>query len=189
MTELLAYLNSIYPLPDGLVERLQGIIKEKRLNRKDYLLKAGKVCQNIYFIRRGLLRCYYFKETKEISAWFMKEGDICIAVESFFEQRYSNENIQALEDSVVEYISHRELQDIYHDFPAFNFIGRVLTEKYYLLEYRKVLAMWMQRAQDRYKWFQNNFPDLTQRVPAKYLASYIGMTQTMLSRLKGKRVI
>src|SRR5882757_6572563 len=113
MISLFKYLRSIYPLSEALRDHLEDIVKEKRLAKKDYLLKAGQTCTNIYFIERGLLRSYYFKGGKEISACFMKEGDICIAVESFFTQRHGQENIQALEDCVVHYISYDELQRIY----------------------------------------------------------------------------
>ena len=187
MITLLRYLRSIHPLSEALRDHLEDIVKEKKLARKDYLLKAGQICSNIYFIEKGLLRSYYFKGEKEISSWFMKEGDICIAVESFFTQQYGQENIQALEDCVVHYISYEDLQRIYRDFGEFNIIGRILVERCYLLTVQRITAMWMQRAHDRYDWLANQFPDLLQRVPAKYLASYLGITEVMLSNIKSGR--
>jgi hypothetical protein len=138
-------------------------------------------------LEQGLLRSYYFKGGKEISSGFTKEGDICISAESFFTQQYGQENIQAIEDSVVNYISYEDLQHIYRDFPEFNFIGRVLMEKCYLLTTQRITAMWMQNAEDRYNWLAENSPDLIQRVPAKYLASYLGITEGMVSNIKRRR--
>jgi CRP-like cAMP-binding protein len=187
MTTLQTFLASIEPLPDGLAARLQDIVREKTLARREHLIRAGKICRNIYFIREGLLRCYYFNGSKEVSSGFLKEEDICIDVESFFEQRFGDENIQALEDSVIEYISHEQLESIYRDFPSFNRWGRLLTQKYYLLCYRRMKSLWMKSCADRYQWFRKNCPDLFLRVPAKYLSSFIGMTETMISRLKEKK--
>jgi CRP/FNR family transcriptional regulator, anaerobic regulatory protein len=187
MDKLLARLESIHPLPEALKERLQGVVQERHLTRKEYLLKEGKICQNVYFIEQGLLRCYYVKEGKEISSSFLKEGDICMSVESFYLQKYSNENIQALEDSLVYSIDHRELQHIYQEYPIFNFTGRVLTEQYYLRAEQQFTAMWMQKSHDRYAWLLENFPDLVRRVPAKLLASYLGITEVMLSNVKCRK--
>jgi CRP-like cAMP-binding protein len=186
MPELLDFLTSISPLSAALKTRLLEIIKEKELARKEYLLTAGKICKNIYYIKRGLLRGYYFNGSREVSAWFMKEGDLCISVQSFFQQRESIENIQAVENCLLCYISYEELQKCYRDFPEFNVTGRILTEKYYMLSEERLLAIRLQKAQDRYKWLLDHHPDLVKRVPVKYLASYIGITDVMLSVVRGK---
>src|SRR6266496_5247479 len=83
MEKLLLYLNSIHPLSSALIEHLQAILKMKELPKKAYLLKQGSACTNISFIERGLLRCYYEKDDKEVCSWFMKEGDVIISVESY----------------------------------------------------------------------------------------------------------
>lgn len=187
MITLLRYLRSIHPLSEALRDHLEDIVKEKELSRKEYLLRAGQICSNIYFIESGLLRSYYFKGGKEVSSCFMKEGDICTSVESFFTQQYGQENIQAVEDCIVYYISYEELQFIYRNFSEFNTIGRILVERCCLQTVQRITAMWMQRAHDRYAWLANAFPDLLQRVPAKYLASYLGITEVMLSNIKSGR--
>jgi CRP-like cAMP-binding protein len=181
------YIRSLYPVSESLRDHLEDTVKEKRLARKEFLLKAGQVCGNVCFVEKGLFRSYYIKEEKEISAEFMREGDICVALESFLTQAYSQENIQALEDSIVSYISYDELQRIYRDYPEFNRIGRLLLEKCQLHSIQRLRAMWMQRSEDRYEWLIRKFPDLQQRVPARYLASYLGITEGMLSTIKGRR--
>jgi CRP-like cAMP-binding protein len=187
MISLLRYFRSIYPLPEALRDNLEDIVKEKKLAKKDYLLKTGQVCGNIYFVEEGLLRGYYVKASKEISSSFMKEGDICIAAESFLTQQRSQESIQALEDSTVSYISYDELQRIYRDFEGFNRIGRIMVEQCYVQYIQRFSAMWMQRSEERYDWLIRRSPDLLQRIPAKYLASYLGITESMLSVIKTRR--
>jgi len=186
MVNLIDFLLSLHPLPDLLTEHLRGVIKEREFSRKDYLLKAGKICDNIYFVRTGLLRRWYFNGMIDISSGFMKEGDICLSIESFFSRQPGNENIQALEDSVIQSISYVKLNEFYREFPILNFAGRLLAQIQAVEQDVRIKAMWMRKASHRYAWLQKNFPELSQRVPAKYLASFLGITNVMYSRLRAK---
>ena len=186
MNELLDYLHTIYPLSPGLRIHLQDILQLKILNKRDYLLKTGQVNNRIYFIEKGMVRCFYVKYDKEICSWFMKEGDVIISVESFFTQRPSLESIQALEDCVLHSIRHDELQFIFREFPEFNYIARLLTEKYYTLSEQRLYSLRMERAFERYNYLLNFHPELVQRVPSTFIASYLGITLETLSRMKTK---
>jgi CRP-like cAMP-binding protein len=143
MMELLHFLESIHPMSDELKQHLAGTLKERHLAKKDYLLKAGHISRNICFIAKGLLRCFYIKDEHEVSSWFMKEGDVIVSVESFFQQKASYESSQALEDCLLYYITYDELQYLYHNYPEFNFIGRVLLEKYYMLSEQRLYSLRM----------------------------------------------
>jgi len=189
MEDILKYLNSIHPLSSALEEHLRQSIKHREIHKKDLLLKAGHVCNHIYFIKKGLLRCFYWKDLIEVSAWFMKEGDICMSVESFFKQQKSFESIQAIEDCEVYYLDYKELQYIYRTYPEFNFAGRIVTETYYTLSEQRLYSLRMQKAPERYHNLMDNFPELIQRVPSKYLASYLGITEETLSRIRSKKTI
>ena len=184
MELLLHYLDAIHELSPALREHLQVILQHRSLAKKEYLLKAGRTACNIYFIEKGLLRCYYCAGDKEVSSWFMKEGDVVISVESFYKQTPAQENIQALEECSLYRISYSELQDIYTKFPEFNYTGRVVTEKYYKLWAQQLYGMRMLFSHERYAWLQNNYPDLLVRVPARHLASFIGVTEVRYSAIR-----
>ena len=184
MEQLLEYLNSIHPISQSLLEYLILNLKVKTLQKKDFLLKKGRVNTEICFVQTGLLRCFYMIDDKEVSSWFMKEGDVIISVESFFTQKESFENIQAVEDSELYYITYDELQFIYQHYVEFNFIGRVLTERYYSLSEQRLYSMRMQRAPDRYLYLLKHHAELILRVPSKYLASYLGIAEPTLSTIK-----
>jgi CRP-like cAMP-binding protein len=186
MTELLDFLGSLHPLSDQLTERLQLIVTEQEIARKKFLLKVGRICNNIYFVKKGIFRAYYNKTGKDISHGFMKEGRICVDLESYNKRSYSNMNIQALEDSIVQYIPSEQLKKAMEDYPLLNQIGRILTEKCLLQEIGRMKGTWMLKAEDRFRWLMQHSPDLIKRVPGKYLASFIGMTEEMFSRLKQK---
>lgn len=187
MESIISYLHSIHPLSSKLEEYLKGILESKNIRKKTLILKKGQVAGSIYFIEKGLVRCFYMKQQKEVCSWFMKEGDVIVSVESFFTQKPSYESIQTLEDTILHYISYNELQFIYHNFPEFNFIGRVLTEKYYALSERRLHSLRMQQATERYQWFLKESPELIQRISSTLLASYLGITLETLSRIKSRK--
>jgi CRP-like cAMP-binding protein len=159
----------------------------KEVKKKEILLRAGRICQHIYFIEKGLLRCYYMQGQHEVCSWFMKEGDVIASVESFFDQKESYESIQAVEDSVVHYISFQQLQYVYQTFIEFNYVGRELVQKYYKLSEQRLYSLRMQQAGERYQWLLNHHPELVLRVPAKFIASYLGIDETTLSKIKNGR--
>lgn len=185
MHPVLHFLNSIYPLSADGIEAFEQIIKGSDIKKRSYLLKAGQVCTHIYFIHSGLIRSFTKEVDKQTCSWFMKEGDIIISVHSFYNQVRSDEYIQALEDCTLSYISFADLERVYQNYLEFNYVGRILTQKYYQLwdEQLKVLR---QPAPERYLWLKQNHPQLIQRVSTEDLASYLGITREHLQRIKYK---
>ena len=189
MEFLLQFLQSIHPLTDGLLKHLSETIRVREVPKGQYILRAGHISRHVHFIGQGLLRCFYIKGDNEVCSWFMKEGDVIFSIESFYDQKESYESIQALEDCTLFYISFDELQFIYRNFSEFNFIGRVLTERYHKLWAQQLYGIRMQPASFRYQWLLENFPELILRVPAKFIASYLGITEVTLSSIKSKKMI
>ncbi len=181
---LLNMLNSVYPLSDELVQHLGTILITKHLSKKEYLLKRGQVCGYIYFIESGLLRCFYEKNDEQITSWFMKEDDVIISVNSFFKQLPSEESIVAIEDTTIHGIKFEQLQAVYDRFFEFNIVGRILTTKYYILSEERLYSLRKERARDRYLSLLNTQPDIVQRAPLKYIASYLGINLETLSRIR-----
>jgi CRP-like cAMP-binding protein len=186
MEQLLKFLNSVYPLSNDLVNYLMQNLQGEVFKKKKMLLEKGRVCRNIFFIEKGLIRCFYLLNEKEVSSWFMKEGDVIISVESFFKQVPSYESIQALEDCSVYYINYDQLMYAYMNFVEFNFVGRMLTEKYYTLCEQRLYSLRMHKAAERYNDLMQNDPEIIRRVPSKYIASYLGISLETLSRVKSK---
>ena len=188
MEELINMLNSIYPLGEELKKHLLNMLQCRQLREGEYLLKAGRICENVYFVKNGLLRSFYKdKRDKEINFWFMSRGDVVYAIRSFLDQTPSMEFIQTLQDTTVYYISYKELQNTFKHHIAFNIHGRILTEKYYKLSVEREEIMRMPDAVDRYNYLVEHFPDLMNVVPDKYLATFIRMTPVTISRLRTQR--
>lgn len=184
MELLLQYLHSIHPISEELDEHLRTILKMRQIDKRSFLLKAGHICRSIYFIEKGLVRCFYMKHDQEVNSWFMKEGDIIVSIESFFFQVESYESIQTIEDSIVYGIEHAQLEKIYKEFPEFNYIARILLQKYYQLSEQRLYSMRMQTAAERYHFLLNYFPEIVQRVSSTDIASYLGNSRETISRIK-----
>ena len=185
---IIQYFNSITTLSDGLVEDLNKYAIIKEYKKDEFILKAGKVSDYTSWILKGLIRSYYLKDIEEITTKFLWEGAPVTSLYSYYNRKPGNENIVALEDTTLACMHYDHMKYLYHTYPEFNFVGRVITEKYlYMLEI-EVYNLRKQTAADRYNSLVKHLPDLLQRVPLKYLATYLGMNLETLSRIRsGKR--
>ena len=174
-------------MSEELLNRLSEVSIMRSCARRTHLLRAGQICRSLYFVESGLFRRYYVQGKKDISSGFMKEGDICVVPESFFTQRPSTEYIEALESGVLSAISFEDLQDIYSDFPISSAGARQVLESCLISLHQRMSAVWMRRAGDRYDWFNREFPSLAGRVPAKHIASFLGLTEVTFSILRNGR--
>lgn len=187
METLLQFLSNVHPLTDDLLHYLTQHVKPKQLRRKEYLLKAGQVSKHLSFITKGLIRCYYEKNEREVCTWFMKEGDVITSVRSFFSQTPGEEYIQAVEDCDLFYITHDEYMHICKTYLEFNYIARELLQHYYMLWDDLLFGMRTNTAEERLHWLQRKHGDLFLRLPNKDLASYIGLTPVTLSKKRSQR--
>lgn len=186
LSPVIDYFNSITPLPPELIDDIikYAVIKEYKKN--EFILKAGKVSNYTSWIVKGLVRSYYIKDTEDITTKFLWDGAPITSVYSYYSRKPGNENIVALEDTTLASLRYDHMQYLYKTYPAFNVIGRVITEQYlYMLEI-EVYNLRKQKAEDRYQFIVKHFPHLLQRVPLKYLATYLGINLETLSRIRGK---
>lgn len=189
--ELLSFLNSIaeaegWPLSPACLAHLRKITKTGSLKEEEVLLSAGEICKNLYFIRKGLLKCFYIVHEREVSDWFFGELQAVVSIDSFYDQVASEDSITALEPTQYFYISFEELGYLYRTFVEFNVVGRVLTNKYLRIWHRQARNIRMLTAEERYLFLMNTQADLINRVPVKDLASYLDMSRETLSRMRGR---
>ena len=185
---MLKQLNAIQDLSPSLIEYLIQAVPPRTIQRNKYLLHPGQVTAPLYFVESGLLRSYHDNHSREVSTGFWKENDWIITVESFFSASRAKENIKALEKTIVYPISDHQLQGICDRFPGFSLYLLRLVLQHHRLSLQLLDAIRGEMAKGRYNWLTEHLPDLPQRVSAKYLAPYIGITEEMLSMVKaGKK--
>ena len=187
MSTLLAVVQALLPVSPALEAALAAVLRREEWPARHQLLKPGQVAHHLYFVEQGLVRGYTLHAGQEISSWFMCEGDFVISIVSFFTRQPSTEYLELLEPSVVFSISHAQLAELYRAFPEFNYVGRLLTERYYVQSEQRAYQLRTLPARERYSQLIREFPDLAQRVPLKYLASHLGITPETLSRLRATK--
>lgn len=187
MSTLVAAVQALIPVSAALHAALETALEREELPARHLLLRPGQVAQRLYFVEQGLVRGYALHAGQEISSWFMTEGDFVISIVSFFTQQPSTEYLELLEPSTVYSISYRQLEALYRAFPEFNYVGRVLTERYYVQSEQRAYQLRTLPARERYAQLLHDFPQLGQRVPLKYLASHLGISPETLSRLRARR--
>ncbi|MDQ2770304.1 MAG: Crp/Fnr family transcriptional regulator [Bacteroidota bacterium] len=186
MVDLLTYLQAIQPISAELAAAIQAGIKREYFPSRHLLLRPGQVARQIHFIEQGLVHGFGIYRDRKVSSWFMREGDFVISVISFITQSPSAEYVELLEPSVVDSLSYDSLQQLYQQFPEFNRIGRMLTEKYYVLSEQRAHSLRTANAAERYANLLREFPDIFQRVQVKQIASYLGIVPETLSRLRAR---
>lgn len=156
------------------------------LNKNDYLIQAGGVCNYVYFINSGGLRMFYLEGGKDITRFFTFENRFASALTSFLTRQPSLENIQALEDTELLRLSYGDLQRLYREVPAWQELGRKILEAAYVISTHRIEALICLDATQRYLNLLETFPDIFQRVPQYHIASYLGVEPETLSRIRRK---
>ena len=159
--------------------------REVRFSKGDFLIQEGKTANLYWFVASGFLRAYALDvEGNDISTQFYTVGDTVIDWSSFFLRQQSKENIQALTDCVCWELNFDQFQQLFHSIEAFREQGRAnLVGSFFALKNHS-LAMITDSAKDRYKRLLDEKPHLLQNVSLKQIASYLGVKDTSLSRIR-----
>lgn len=183
--QVIDFFDNIYPTGGELQSEIRSCSKVVKYPKRTLLSDIGQVHKNIYFILEGAVRTFYRdKNQDDITSWLLFEGDLAISVYSFYNQAPSFEAMEALEDTWVLVLSYSNLMHLYSKHMEFNYIGRTLTEAYYIKSEEKANALRMLTAKERYEQLVKFHPTVLQRVPLRYIASYLGITQSTLSRIR-----
>jgi CRP-like cAMP-binding protein len=186
LSPLFNTLNNIQILSAELQSRFAEFAVEERVPKKTLLLKAGMVAHRIYFIKKGFVRAFYYKEENQFTSWFMGQNEIIISVYSFFSRKPSFENIETLEDCILQSISWEQLQELYTCYPKFNVTGRIITEQYYIRSEERAINLQTLTAIQRYEKLLAEYPQIAQVATLGQIATYLGIKQETLSRIRAR---
>lgn len=184
--KLLERLNALHKMDEPLIDRIREITQVVTYPKKTYLLREGQVCDKACMVVKGLARAYYINGDRDITSRFMDEGFIITSWVSYYHQQEGDEFIEALEDTTLACIRYTEIQRLYKDYPQFNIVGRKQTEYSLYTSELRTRMLRKHTAEEKYSFFMNQHPDLINRVPLKYIATYLGMNEETLSRIRSK---
>ncbi len=179
------FIISLVPLtPDELTDILAHF-KKQSLPKNQILVQQGEVCKALYFVEQGMGRSYYLNENgKEITQWFFGVGKFMTSADSFFQQTASLYYLEVLEKSIVYSISKEDLDLLFAKYHKMEKLGRLVTTEMLTKMVNKLNAIQFQTAKERYDYMLTEFPDISHQVPLGHIASYLGMTQETLSRIR-----
>jgi CRP-like cAMP-binding protein len=177
-------LNSIHSLPENSLKAVKSSISEVTYKKGRILLQAKRLEDSIYFIKKGMVRAFTPLEDNDITFWFGKEGDAVISMRSYVENKPSYETIELLEDSELYELKTADLQRLFEtDIHIANW-GRRFAERELIKTEERLISRQFRTAADRYKELLVSNSDLLQRVQLGHIASYLGITQVSLSRIR-----
>ena len=183
MDRLINYFNRHLPQVEvrPLVEAFD---QSRQLKKGELLIGPDMNATFLAFIRQGAFRVYFYNEKgNEITTWFSFEGMFVTDLLSFYQETPAKFYVEAIERSEVYMVQKERLESLYHEYPAYREFGRKFAERGMVLLMERMLALQTKSAEERYKelWEQ---PQFMQKIPLKYLATYLGITDSSLSRIR-----
>lgn len=179
-------LDKINELPDSSQSNITDLVDEVEYPKGYRLLNANKVERDIYFIKKGIVRAYTNSSDEEITFWFGKEGDTIVSMKSYVDNQPGYENIELLENCILYKLNTTALNDLFvNDIHIANW-GRKFAEQELLKTEERLIARQFKTASERYADLMKNNPELLQRVQLSHIASFLGITQVSLSRIRAK---
>ncbi len=184
-SSLCIFLGKYADLPDDQLDAVAARFKKRNVKKNTFLLQPGEVCKDLIFVSKGCLRLFYITDAIEVSVWFAFNESSAIDVSSFISGKSSDYYIQAIEDSEIFVLPKSELQKLYKVYPEMQELIRRFWEDVIIHLIDRFTALQKDSADKRYKDLLAK-PEYMQRIPQKYLASFIGVTPTSLSRIRRK---
>ena len=179
------FLLSITDFSTSELQDITSHFESENIPKNTMLIEQGQISKKLYFIEKGMGRSYYLKEDgKEVTQWFFGVGKFMTSVDSFFQQSESLYYLETLEDSIIHSISNEKIDLLFSKYHKMEKLGRLVSIEMLTKVVNKLNAIQFQTARERYDYMLAEFPDISYRVPLGHIASYLGMTQETLSRIR-----
>jgi len=186
MKALLQHFSQYIKLSDALKEAITARVQQRTYKKGEILHHADNICRSSYFIHKGILRLYFYKDGKEISEYFTSENEWTNSPRSFMFRKVDHYYIDAIENTEVYILQVDDLLYLFNNFPEMERYARLSmgTLVYHLIE--RVTSMRFTTAKEKYQHFCETYHDIHHRIPLGMIASYLGIAQETLSRLRGE---
>jgi len=162
------------------------ILKSNNFEKGKLLHQAGNISFDLYLVKSGALRSFYYVDGRDVTAHFALEYGVVGAADSIIRGKKSRYNIEVLEDSLVVLLNYQELESFLDQNPSLERLARKFTQMIYMDLVERMEGMTFLSAKDRYDHLTARYPDITQRVSLGHIASFLGITPETLSRVRGQ---
>lgn len=163
---------------------LESILVPMKFQKGEIILKEGDICKHIYWVVKGLVRQFYFKNGKELTEYMAAENTICMSIESLFKEEPSHQQMQAIEPTIIMAMPKDKLEKEAVRNVNIQMLYRKILEESLILSQVHADMLRFESAQERYSKLVKRSPQLILRAPLVYIASYLQMTPETLSRVR-----
>jgi len=175
-------------ITDGQWATIAGCFKPLTAKRNEILLEKGKIARHMYFIARGCLRILLIDDAgQEATRFLLFEGQMGTSFPSFITKQPSKASIQCVEPSEMLIIDYNDYQQLIEEMPGWETMTRLNLERAYIDAIERIESLITMDARQRYDILLKQNPIIVQRLPNKFVADYLGISQETLSRLKSKK--
>ncbi len=182
---IVQYIRSTIEIPGAEAINIAGQFQYRALQKGETFLTEGKISNEYLFLESGYMRAFlYDTEGNDVTVAFYSPGNVVFEVASFFQRTPAQENFVALSDCEGWVISFEELNFLFHNMPFFREFGRAILVKGFVSLKIRMLSMINQTAEERYRRLLESNPSIFQYAPLKTIASYLGVTDSSLSRIR-----
>lgn len=168
-------------------EALASSLSYHEVSKGHLLVKPHSICNYLYFVEKGLTRTFYYKVDKDITDWLSPENNFACSIVSFINRIPDRRGIEVLEDSILWSLEHSKLEGLYQSFHEIERLGRLIISSGMTLMQKRFDDLHFASALERYDTLMQTYPTLLQRAPLGHIASYLGITQETLSRIRAQK--
>lgn len=179
-------MKAIGPIGTELEQALLKSFYVKQELKGELLLLEGNISNRLWYLTNGVLRSFHEINERDVTSRIMYTGHIVISPGSFFTQTPATESIEALSDCTLAVLSYDLLQQIYSDFPEFNYHTRIITEQYFYKQEQRLYMLRKHDADAKYDYFLKHYANYLNDIPQKYIASFLNIAPETLSRTRNK---
>lgn len=179
------YLKSFNVLTDDEIENLILVTTKRDLNKADYFIRQGETCKEVAFVLSGTFRSFYISDKgEEITYCITFPNNLMTAYSSFITGQSTDENIQAITSVALLIIPKNKIDYLASTNPNWIKFLKIVAEQQYIELEKRIFQLQKNNAFQRYMDLIKNQPEYIQNIPLQYLASYLGITQRHLSRIR-----
>ena len=171
------------------LDTLESILVPMKFAKGEIILKDGDICENIYYIDKGLVRQFYFKNGKEVTEHLGEDRTIFMCIESLFKETPSQLKVEALETSMVYALPKHRLESVALHNVNIQILYRKILEESLIFSQVHADLVRFETAGDRYKKMCKLMPQVVLRAPLLFIASYLQMTPETLSRVRASTLV
>jgi len=185
MKELVEYILQFGNLNQQQIELISKKATELELRKDEYFSEAGKIAVQVGFILDGIMRvCYYDNKGEEITKYFIEENNLVVDLESFENSICSSAYVQAVTDCKLVVFSKPDWEELLQTIVGWDAIVHKIISRALIQKVARRSPLVSEDATTRYLSFMEKYPKVINRIPLSYLASYLGITQSSLSRIR-----